>query len=337
LSFVVPQKVRFRYKLEGREEWQEAGTRRQAFYNDLSPGKYEFRVIACNNSGLWNEAGATLNFSVAPAYYQTTWFRFLGVSIGAFGLVAFYQIRVHQIAAALKARFDERLGERTRLAGELHDTILQTVQATKMIADNARYEHSTDPIRLREAMESISDWLAQATTEGRTALNALRLSTTQRNDLAESFQRAAQTTCVDSTMAFVVSAEGTARELHPIVRDEIYRIGCEAIRNAALHSKAKALEVTLSYAQNLTVLVRDNGRGIGTEMAASGRPGHFGLSGMAERAARIHSKLRVMSRPNAGTDVELIVPGNMAFRESGNNRNQWLSKLQGFFLWNRKP
>lgn len=115
LSFVVPQKVRFRYKLKGHEEWQEAGTRRQAFYNDLSPGNYEFRVIACNNSGLWNEEGATLHFIVATAYYQTAWFRFLCGAVGIFGLVAFYQIRVHQIAAALKARFDDRLGERTRL------------------------------------------------------------------------------------------------------------------------------------------------------------------------------------------------------------------------------
>jgi signal transduction histidine kinase/ligand-binding sensor domain-containing protein len=332
LSFAVPQKVRFRYKLEGRDEdWQDPGTRRQAFYNDLSPSKYRFRVIACNNSGIWNQEGAVWNFSVAPAWYQTAWFRFLCGFAGLLGLVALYQIRVRQIATAMNAGFDERLAERTRLAGELHDTILQTVQATKMIADNARYDHAADPIRLREAVESISDWLAQATTEGRTALNALRLSTTERNDLGESFQRAAVATGLIAAMRFVLSTEGAPKELHPIVRDEIYRIGCEAIRNAGLHSGATELMVTLSYAQNFTVLVRDNGRGMDPETAESGRPGHFGLSGMQERTTRIHGKLRIMSRANAGTDIELTIPGKMAFRESGTNQRHWLSRLQSFF------
>ena len=158
-SFVVPQKVRFRYMLEGHDEgWQEAGTRRQAFYNDLRPGHYRFRVIASNNDGLWNEQGATLNFGVAPAWYQTNWFRVLSVVSGLFVVWSVYRLRLRQMAAAMSVRFDERLAERTRLARELHDTFLQTVQGSKLVADDA-LEHTE---RLRQDA-------ASAGTAGRVA------------------------------------------------------------------------------------------------------------------------------------------------------------------------
>src|SRR5260370_13072674 len=138
LSFVATQKVRFRYKLEGRDAaWQEPGTRRQAFYNDLRPGRYRFRVIACNNDGVWNEAGATLDFNVAPAWYQTNWFRVLCVLSGVFIVVVLYRLRVRQIARSIGVRFDERLAERTRMARDLHDTFLQTLQGSKLVADDA--------------------------------------------------------------------------------------------------------------------------------------------------------------------------------------------------------
>jgi streptogramin lyase len=189
LSFVAPQKVRFRYKLEGHDgAWQEPGTRRQAFYTDLRPGKYRFRVIACNNDGVWNEAGATLDFSVAPAWYQTNWFRALCFILGGFIICAMYRLRVRQISRAIGARFDERLAERTRMAREIHDTFLQTVQGSKLVADDA-LDSSTDPVRMRRAMEQLSAWLGRATREGRAALNSLRSATTQTNDLAEALRR----------------------------------------------------------------------------------------------------------------------------------------------------
>ncbi|HXJ43712.1 MAG TPA: triple tyrosine motif-containing protein, partial [Bryobacteraceae bacterium] len=318
-SFVMPERVRFRYRLDGRDkDWQEPATRREAFYDDLPPGTYRFRVIACNNSGLWNETGDSWDFSVAPAWYQTTWFRSLAVSAFLAMLWLLYQLRVRQIAAAMNARFDERVAERNRLAGELHDTILQTVQATKLIADNARLDHSDDPAHLREAIGSISAWLAQATAEARAALNALHTSVTRKNDLGAAFERTAEAFRGTSPMSFIVSVEGEPRDLHPIVRDEIYRIGSEAIRNAYLHSHASRLEVSLSYTHTLTLRVRDDGDGMERELAASGKPGHFGLPGMQNRAVRIHGTLRVLSRSGAGTEIELIVPGTVAFeRRSG--------------------
>jgi signal transduction histidine kinase len=252
-----------------------------------------------------------------------------------------FQMRVLQIAAGMNARFDERMAERNRVATELHDTILQTVQATKMIADNARYGHSADPAHLRDTIENISDWLARATAEGRAALNNLRASTTQRNDLAGALQQAAQTSGVISSMRFVLSVEGAAQDLHPIIRDEIYRIGTEAIRNAHLHSAATELEVNINYSHDLTVRVHDNGRGIDPDFTTSGKPGHFGLPGMQERATRIHGTLQIMSGPSSGTKVELVIPGKIAFRRQLNGQRSLYARLYdasyGRIVFHKRP
>src|SRR5258708_6745489 len=308
LSFVVPQKVRFRYRLEGRDvAWQEPGTRRQAFYSDLRPGRYQFRVIACNNDGVWNEAGAILDFSVAPAWYQTNWFRALCLVSGGFIVCVIFRLRVRQISRAISARFDERLAERTRMARDLHDTFLQTIQGSKLVADDA-LELSTDPIRMRRAMEQLSLFLRRATQEGRAALNSLRTATAQTSDLAEALRRVTKADVIPSSMAVSFSVVGDARELHPIVRDEIYRIGYEAIRNASVHSKASQLEVELRYARDVVLRVSDNGIGIDPGISDKGKDGHFGLQGMRERAARIGGNLALGSSSNSGTEIKLVVP-----------------------------
>lgn len=317
LSFVVPQKVRFRYKLEGHDEdWQEAGTRRQAFYNDLRPGNYRFRVIASNNDGIWNDAGATQDFSIAPAWYQTNWFRLLSVIAGLLLVFVFYRFRVRRIARNISARFDERLAERTRLARELHDTLLQTIQGSKMVADDA-LEQSSDPVRLRRALEQLSVWLGEATQEGRDKLNSLRTSTTEKNDLAGALRRAAATCRFRESAAATFAVFGDSRDMHPIVRDEIYHIGYEAIRNAHLHSKASRLEVELRYAHDLSVRVKDNGVGIDPLVVTEGKDGHFGLKGMRERAARIGANLTIVSSANSGTEIKVVVPGGIVFRKAG--------------------
>ena len=314
LSFVAPQKVRFRYKLEGRDTgWQEPGTRRQAFYSDLPPGKYQFRVIACNNDGVWNEEGATLDFNVAPAWYQTSWFRLLCVAAVIFIAWALYQLRVRQVAKAISARFDERLAERTRMARDLHDTFLQTIQGSKLVADDA-LDLSADPARMRRALEQLSGWLDQAMQEGRAALKSLRTSTTQTNDLADAFRRAAENGHIPGSMEAVFSVVGDAREMHPIIRDEVYRIGYEAIRNAYMHSQASRLKVELRYAQDLSVRVSDNGVGI-DPTTAEGKQGHFGLQGMRERAARIGGKFTLVSSIDSGTEITVVVPGRIVFRK----------------------
>jgi signal transduction histidine kinase len=316
LSFAAPQKVRFRYKLEGRDAgWQEAGTRRQAFYTDLRPGKYRFHVIACNNDGVWNEAGATLDFSVAAAWYQTNWFRFLCAVSGVLFVWGLYRLRVRQIAKAIGTRFDERLAERTRIARDLHDTFLQTIQASKLVADDA-LDPSADPSRVYHAVEKLSAWLEQAMREGRAALNSLRTSTTERNDLAEAFRQATENGQIRGSTEAALSVVGDARDMHPIVRDEVYRIGFEAIRNAFLHSQASRLEVELQYGHDLTLRVRDNGIGIEPTVANQGKDGHFGIRGMRERAARLGAQFTIVSSPTSGTEMTVVVPGRIVFRKS---------------------
>jgi signal transduction histidine kinase/ligand-binding sensor domain-containing protein len=316
LSLSIPERVRFRYKLDGWDkDWQDVGGRREAFYTNLAPGKYRFHVTACNNDGVWNDVGASLDFSVAPAWYQTNWFHILCVAFGVFIMVVVYRLRVRQIARAISARFDERLAERTRIARDLHDTFLQTIQGSKLVADDA-LELSTDPIRMRRAMEQLSVWLGRATQEGRAALNSLRTTTTQTNDLAEALRRVTEDGAFPSSMAVTLSVVGDVREMHPIVRDEIYRIGYEAIRNACMHSGASRLEVELRYSDELALRVSDNGTGIDPAIADRGKDGHFGLQGMRERAARIGGNLRLGSSPKSGTEIKLVVPGDIIFRKT---------------------
>jgi signal transduction histidine kinase/ligand-binding sensor domain-containing protein len=315
-SFLIPQKVRFRYKLEGRDAaWQEPGTRRQAFYSDLRPGNYQFHVIACNNDGVWNEAGATLNFSVVPAWYQTIWFRVLCIITGVLLVWSLYHLRVRQVSRAISTRFDERLAERTRIARDLHDTFLQTIQGSKLVADDA-LDRPSDPVGMRRAMEKLSEWLGQATQEGRAALNSLRTSTAETNDLAQALQRATEDCPVPGSMAVNFTVVGDAKNMHPIVRDEIYRIGYEAIRNACAHSSANQLEVELTYGQDLSLRVADNGVGIDSEVADQGKDGHFGLQGMRERAVRIGGKLTLVSSSSSGTEIKLIVPGGIIYQKT---------------------
>jgi signal transduction histidine kinase len=183
------------------------------------------------------------------------------------------------------------------------------------VADDA-LEQNGDPVRLRSAMEKLSVWLGQAVIEGRDALNSLRASTTETNDLAAALRRATETNAVDQSVTPAFSIVGEARDLHPIVRDEIYRIGYEAIHNACLHSQASQLIVELKYERDLTVRVKDNGQGIEPAIVTAGKDGHFGLTGMRERANRIGAKFTLESSIGAGTEITLVVPGEIAFQTS---------------------
>ena len=333
LSFMVPQRVRFRYKLEGHDiDWQDPGTRRQAFYNDLPPGTFTFHVLACNNDGVWNEVGASLTFLVAPAWFQTTWFRILWMATTCLLFWTIYRLRVRSIAKALSARFDERLDERTRMALELHDTFLQTVQGSKMVADDA-LDLASDQLRMRHALERLSLWLGQAVTEGRAALHALRVSTTERNHLAEFLDRSAKEHCQRASISVALTVIGDAVDLHPIVRDEFARIAEEGIRNACLHSKASQLSIELRYARDLSLSLKDNGVGIDPEIADTGKPGHFGIQGMKERSARIRARITITSTLNKGTHITLVVPGNVVYRRE---KKTLLRRLRESELW-RNP
>jgi signal transduction histidine kinase len=193
--------------------------------------------------------------------------------------------------------------------------LLQTSQGSKLLADSP-LKRCADPSKICEALEQISIWLARATTEGRIALNSLRTSTTETNDLAEAFHRATEECRTKNSMETSFSVVGDARILHPIVRDEVYHVGYEAIRNACVHSQGRKLRVMLTYADELSVDVEDNGVGLDPSVADRGKEGHFGLQGMRERAARIAGKLTVISSPESGTHVKLVVPGKIIYRKT---------------------
>jgi len=314
LSLTVPERVRFRYRLDGSDkEWQDAGIRREAIYTNLGPRTYRFRVIASNNDGVWNETGATLAFTIAPAWYQTWWFMSLNVCAGVAIIAGAYRLRVRQLGRAMRLRFDERLAERTRVARDLHDTFLQTVQGSKLVADHA-LKNTADQASMVHALEQLSEWLGRATAEGRAALNSLRTPAIVSDDLPDAFRRLLDECRELAQMDGQLFIVGQPKRIHALVCDEAYRIGEEAIRNAYMHSGGTRVEVTLEYGPDLIVRVSDNGVGLDPAISELGKPGHFGISSIRERSARIGAVVTFASVSKQGTVVTLAVPGPVAFR-----------------------
>ena len=323
LSFVAPQRVRFRYKLQGYDtDWQDAGTRRSAFYTNLWPGKYKFLVIACNNSGVWNSEGAALDFVILPAWYETAWFRLLVVLL--LGLLGYfvYLLRMRQYAAGMRARFNERVDERMRIARDLHDTLLQSFHGLMFQFQAARNLLPRRPESAIQALDEAIHTTEQAIAEGRDAIHNLRLESAAQLDLAELLAAAAEEltglhAANGHSPSFRVVVEGKPQAFSSTLQDEIYRIGREVIRNAFHHAHANHIEVELRYdAHQFRLRIRDDGKGIDPEvLEASRRSGHWGLPGIRERAERIGSSLEFWSEAGAGTEVQLSVPALLAYEK----------------------
>ena len=323
-----PEKIRMQYRLDGVDsEWLDAGPNPHAIYSNVPVGTHALHIRACNRNGIWDRQGVVFSVTQQPYFYQTRWFVAAMFALGVLLVAVIYRLRLRQISRAMSARFDERLAERTRLAREIHDTFVQTIQGSKMVADHA-LKDSADHARMVRAMEQLSAWLEQATEEGRAALNSLRASTTEKNDLAEAFRRAIDECSRESRAEISFSVNGRFREMHPVVRDEIYRIGYEALRNSCAHSGGDRVKLALGYAHDLTLSVNDNGVGIDSEVIEKGKEGHFGLGGMRERAERIGSKLTLVSSPGSGTLITLIVPGRIVFRSATPN---WPERIRSLF------
>jgi signal transduction histidine kinase/ligand-binding sensor domain-containing protein len=316
VDITAPEKIRMQYMLEGVDpEWRDAGAAQKATYNTLPPGRHALRIRASNRSGIWDREGVVFSVTQLPFFYQTGWFASVMVATVLLAITAAHRRRVRRISRAMTARFDERLAERTRVARELHDTLLQTVHGSKLVAEFALKDPS-DHDRLLRALRQLSTWLAKANEEGRAAVEELRASPTETNNLAGALRRAIEECRVDSAIQISSTVRGASREMHPVVRDEAYRIGYEAIRNACLHASATRIDVVLEYGRDLTLRVNDNGVGIDAAVVERGKDGHFGLRGMRERAQRIEATLTVRSGPGTGTDITLIVPGRSAFRST---------------------
>jgi signal transduction histidine kinase/ligand-binding sensor domain-containing protein len=314
LSFSVPQNVMFRYRLSGFEQdWQEAGNRRQAFYNNLRPGRYVFQVAGSNTDGVWGNIGDSVTILVAPAFYQTPWFRLLVIAFCLALLYLMYLARLRFTTAEVQTRIMVRLGERERIARDLHDTFFQAIQGLLLKFNTGTSQlRNDDPARavFVTALEE-SD---RAMLEGRELLLDLR-ATMDTAELATLFAQAGEDLQDVHSAAFKVTVLGQSRPLHPLTATEIYRIGKEALHNAFKHSEASHIEIELEYVSDaLKLRVRDDGRGIDEKIMQDGmRKGHWGLPGMHERATKIGGRINVWSRKDEGTEIEISVPAADAY------------------------
>jgi signal transduction histidine kinase len=322
LSLVVPEKVRFRVKLEGQDkDWREL-TDRRVNYTNLAPKHYRFLLKACNNSGVWNEEGASLDFVIPPAWYQTNWFRAACVATLLGMLLGTYELRVRQLAAQFNMRLEERVAERTRVARDLHDTLLQSFQALLPSLQAGINMLAARPADARKVLEDTADHASQAIAEGRDAVQGLRMSTVEKNDLAVAIRTVGEELASDASTQpspnFNVVVEGASRNLHPILRDEVYRLAVEALRNAFRHAAAQNVEVEIRYDEKyFRFRVRDDGKGIPSDvLSGDGREGHYGLPGMRERAKLVGGKLAIWTELDGGTEIELNIPGARAYVKS---------------------
>jgi signal transduction histidine kinase len=249
-----------------------------------------------------------------PVFWRKWWFR-LAVGVACvFALLALYRFRLRRVTRRLNLRFEERLAERTRIAQELHDTLFQGVLSVSMQL-HMTVDNLPEDSPARTPLLQLQQLLGQVIEEGRNTVRGLRSDGNGSLNLEEAFSRIRQDFAVEEQIAFRVIVEGRPRPLHPIIRDDIYRIGREALGNAFRHSNAKSIKVEVKYLDNqLRVLVRDDGHGIDSRVLRAGREGHRELSGMRERAERIGGRLKVRSRAALGTEVELSVPAHVAFQ-----------------------
>jgi len=319
-SLVAPEKVHFKYMLTGQDvDWREVVDDRKVQYSNLAPGTYRFRVIASNNSGIWNEQGDTIELSVAPAYYQTNWFLAVcaaGVMLLLWGV---YQLRVRQLRQELSIGLEAKIGERTRIARELHDTLLQSFHGLLFRFQAAR---NLLPGRPEEAIQSLDNAIAraeQALDEGRQSIQQLRSVPCSDKDLDETLVATglelASSLAGGDPPQFEVIVEGERRALIPIRKEEVLRIAQESLQNAFRHAHAHRIEAEIRYGNDaFRLIVRDDGRGIDPQVLRDGRrPGHWGMPGMLERAREIGASLEFWSEAGAGTEVRLTLPAMIAY------------------------
>jgi signal transduction histidine kinase/ligand-binding sensor domain-containing protein len=325
LALAMPERVAFRYRLDGVDtQWQQVGTRRTAYYNNLGPGDYRFRVEASNYAGEWAEQPTTLDFQIAPTIPQSWWFRTLCALVMLAACWLLYQRRMRNFAAQAVARLEERTQERERIARELHDTLLQSVQAMILHVHAATLKlPAPDPARIQieQALQQADDVMV----EGRERVRDLRDNEPQQQNLVEAIRAADNRLSAPGVASLQVAVDGEVRQLHPAIYPEVLSIVCEAIANAYRHANASRIDVRIVYrAGELRIIISDDGAGIPAEIiAAGGRSNHWGICGMRERAARIKAKLALRSDVGAGTEWRLTLPGVLAYQPASPRFRFW--------------
>jgi signal transduction histidine kinase len=337
VNLTAPWQVHFRYKLDGFDQhWQDVGTRRTAYYMNIGPGKYRFRVVAGDLDGAWSSNAAVIDFTIPPFWFQTVWFQVLCGVVLLLLLWILYQLHIRKLKREFSLALGTRADERIRIARELHDTLLQSFHGLMFQFQAARNLLQRSPESAMEVLDEAILATEQAIAEGRDAIHDLRPELITQYDLAELLTATGQELIGMQDLNqhppnFRVIVEGKPQRLSLSIEDEIYRIGREIIRNAFHHAAASHIEVEIRYDEReLRLRIRDNGKGIDHKvLEASGRPGHWGLPGIRERAQQIGSRLDFWTETGAGTEVELRVPAAIAYEKQRNgNRFRLFRKAE---------
>jgi signal transduction histidine kinase/ligand-binding sensor domain-containing protein len=311
LSFTNPDRVLYKYKLEGKDaDWQDVGTQRYANYGGLPPKKYRFRVMASNNDGVWNEAGAEWNFSITPAYYQTIWFSSLLVLAVAGLLWLLHRLRLRQIAARLNLVHTGRLEERTRIARDLHDTLLQSLAGVSLQLDGVSKQAARAgvPENALSMIGRIREQVDSAFREARGKVWGLRSPELKDQGLAGALRQFVERAQPSTTARYDFTVSGEPLPCSPEVEEELLRIAQEAANNAIRHAQPNVIRITLVYGVNsLTLSIADDGRGFHLEEGLQ-KSGHWGLKNMQERAAQIGGTCKFSTGVGRSTQVEVRVP-----------------------------
>lgn len=311
LSFTVPQRVRFRYRLDGvDEQWVDAGARRTVSYSNLRPGRYRFRLMAGNNDGVWSKPGAALDFEIAPTFFESWPFRLLCFLALSALLWLAYSMRLRAVARSVGLRMAERTEERERIARELHDTLLQAIQALTL-----RFQLAADDLPPgaagRASLVAAINMADQVIAEGRDRVRELR--TQQEGDFEQAIHDLIARTGFDPATDVDLASRGSPRRLNPLALEEVTGIVGEALNNVRLHAGATRVTIEIRFGSSLRLRLADDGVGIDGPVAEHGKEGHFGLVGMNERARKLRARLVVRARPEGGTEVMLTVPGSIAY------------------------
>lgn len=313
LSLAVPQRVRFRYLLEGVDEhWVDAGARRVASYTNLGAGRYRFQVIAANEDGVWNRTGATLAFEIRPTFVQSWPFKLL--CAGALIALAWlaYSMRMRVVASRIRMRMAARFEERERIARELHDTLLQAIQSLTLrfqLAVDDLPEKQSGRRSLVEAIDTADRVIAQ----GRDRVHDLR--TRDGGDIAQILGDLLAQQRFPAHVQTVVTCHGASRTLAPLALEEVASIASEALFNIRRHAEATRVAIDIRYDASFVLRIADQGIGIDPELAENGKQGHFGLAGMRERARKLRGSLSIRRLPDPGTELVLTVPGAIGYKK----------------------
>jgi signal transduction histidine kinase/ligand-binding sensor domain-containing protein len=325
-SLLIPERVHFRYVMEGLDKkWIDAGDRRMALYSRIPPGNYVFKVIASNDEGLWSESASTVDIGIPPSFIQSIWFKVLCALVVLLLLSLIYVLRFRQVDAQIRARFHERVVERERIARELHDTFLQGIQGL-LLRFNTTARSMAPESSARKSLEETLNQSNDVMLTGRRLVQGLR-DTSRAVTLIEELEAIGHGFQGLYATELSVSSSGKERPLNPVVADELFKVGREAISNAFRHAQAKSILVELDYRdRDVKLLIRDNGVGIDQRLLIEGkRTGHWGLPGMRERVARLNGNIRFESRQAMGTTVEVKIPAYRAYRRKQFPLPRWLS------------